>query len=363
MAKYPFLSETGEYFRSQHLSLEDFGTAPDLAPFVEKAYERVLCARDGRPYRPGAGGSGGGGGGGATAEAALQKEIFSFLLAVVLIKLSKSNMLVHRFSMQEARTAERLLESDLKVSGAPSGRIYLTRDRLHARSLAAAIIHDISKVRISAPAESRLSQGASVAEGDDWTVPVFDYVTRAVHFHEQEWDLVNRRVHGGAVFLTSHEVVRLVRKEIEGFIRARMNSMAASEVYPNFERHVRELTEWARANQPRYVESSEYPPCIRHAIDTLERGENLPHSGRFMLATYLLQRGQSVAEIAPLFRNAPDYNERVTTYQLRNIAGESGGTRYSCPSCEKVRSHDLCFAVPACDHITTPLQFGRKRAR
>ena len=100
----------------------------------------------------------------------------------------------------------------------------------------------------------------------------------------------------------------------------------------------------------------------KHAIEVLEKGENLPHSGRFMLAAFLLSKGQSVEQIAPLFKNAPDYNERVTLYQLNHLAGLSGsGTQYSCPSCEKLKTQNLCFIIPECDNIINPLQFGRKR--
>jgi DNA primase large subunit len=109
------------------------------------------------------------------------------------------------------------------------------------------------------------------------------------------------------------------------------------------------------------VESKEFPPCIKHAIEVLEKGENLPHSGRFMLATFLLNKGQTVEQIAPLFKNAPDYNPKVTIYQLNQLSGVSGTTEYKCPSCEKVKSQNLCFPVPACDTIINPLQFGRKR--
>ena len=95
--------------------------------------------------------------------------------------------------------------------------------------------------------------------------------------------------------------------------------------------------------------------------EIIEKGENLPHSGRFMLATFLLNRGQNVEQIAPLFKNAPDYNERTTMYQLRNLSGVSGGTKYKCPSCEKIKSQDMCFANEKCDGIFTPLHFGRKK--
>src|SRR2546428_154570 len=108
--------------------------------------------------------------------------------------------------------------------------------------------------------------------------------------------------------------------------------------------------------------SGEYPPCVKHGIEVLERGENLSHSGRFLLATYLLARGQTVDQIVPLFKNAPDYNERITRYQLEHISGSLGkGTKYQCPSCDKLKSENLCFAIPDCDGIINPIQFGKKR--
>ena len=129
-----------------------------------------------------------------------------------------------------------------------------------------------------------------------------------------------------------------------------------------FETYVDKLKQLAKKFEVKTVESKEFPPCIKHAIEVLEKGENLPHSGRFMLATFLLNKGQTVEQIAPLFKNAPDYNEKITLYQLNHLAGTSGsGTKYSCPSCEKLKSQNLCFAIPECDNIINPLQFGKKK--
>ena len=81
-----------------------------------------------------------------------------------------------------------------------------------------------------------------------------------------------------------------------------------------------------------------------------------------MLATFLLGRGQAIDEIALLFKNAPDYNEKVTRYQIKQLAGESGNkTKYVCPSCEKIKSNDLCYIIPDCNNIINPMQFGKKR--
>jgi DNA primase large subunit len=129
-----------------------------------------------------------------------------------------------------------------------------------------------------------------------------------------------------------------------------------------FKKPLEKLTSLAKKYYVPTMISSEYPPCIKHAVDVMEKGENLPHSGRFLLGTYLLGVGKSIEQIAPLFKNAPDYNEKITMYQLNSLNGSSGsGTVYKCPSCERVKSKDLCFATSDCDGIINPLQFKKKK--
>ena len=199
-------------------------------------------------------------------------------------------------------------------------------------------------------------------QGDDFVIKVADYLRRAVHFHEREWKLINRRVEKGFVFLTSHETVRLIRRELDAYINSKIHSTTTLSIPETFKERVADLVALAKKFSDTVTISTEYPPCIKHAIEVLERGENLPHSGRFMLATYLLAKGQTIDQIAPLFKNAPDYNERVTRYQIEHIAGTSGNrTKYSCPSCDKLKSENLCFEIPECSGIINPVQFGKKR--
>ncbi len=330
MARYPFLADSGQYLKDKGFTLEQFGTDPDLRGMVDKAYERIKAAADGQIYRSELVG------GSVSDGAALPREVFSFLLAVVLLKLSGMGTLVRRFALAEARRAERFLERDLASADSGEG-------------LAIRLIGDLFSV------------GVSRRDGD-YVIPASDYIKHAVNFHEREWKLVNRRVEAGLVFLTPHETVRLVRRELGSYIISKINSAGTPEMPPGFEGHVERLLTLAKRFAPAKIVSTEYPPCIKHGIAVLERGENLPHSGRFMLATFLLGRGQPIGQIAPLFKNAPDYNEKITLYQLNHLAGSSGsGTKYSCPSCEKLKSQSLCFAAPACDGIINPLQFGKKR--
>ena len=322
IAKYPFLAEAGQYLQDKGFTLEQFATDPDLQIIVDKAYERIEAATAGKIYNPKFDNS----------------DTFSFLIAIILLKLSGMNTLINRFSLAEARRAEKFLEKDL---GNPNKT---------SEELAIKIIRDIFSVSVK-------------KSNNHFVIPIPDYLRHAVNFHELEWKLVNRHVENGMVFLSPHETVRLIRRELSGYIRSKIKAANTPTLYKGFEDKVNRLVDLAKKFTVNTIVSTEYPPCIKHAIDVLESGENLSHSGRFMLATFLLGRGQSIDEIAPLFKNAPDYKEKVTRYQINQIAGETGGnTKYSCPSCEKLKSNDLCFAIPECDNIINPIQFGKKRS-
>ncbi|MFB5617699.1 MAG: DNA primase [Nitrosopumilus sp.] len=332
IAKYPFLADAGQYLKDQGFSLEQFGSDPDLKQLIEKAYERITVAADGKIYKSDLDGDH------VSKEAALPREVFSFLLAIVLLKLSGMHTLIKRFSLAEARRAEKYLEKDLANISDES-----------KNQLAIKVIDDLFSVQVEKLDEY-------------FVIPVSNYLKHSINFHEREWKLINRHVENGKVYLSPHETVRLIRKELGTYINSKIVNARTPTMIPGFEDSVNKLVSLSKKFVTYTVTTGEYPPCVKHAIEILEKGENLPHSGRFMLATFLLSKGQSVQQIAPLFKNAPDYNERVTLYQLNHLAGTSGaGTQYSCPSCEKLKTQNLCFATSECDNIINPLQFGRKK--
>ena len=327
LAKYPFLAEAGEYLREKGFRLEEFGH-PDWKPLVEKAYGRIVVATTGQIYDSSVEGF-----------QNLDSEILSFVIAVILLKSAGIPTLIRRFSLAEARRAEKYLQQDL----------YQNKNEVKL-ALPLKIMQDLFLVKVK-------------IEGDNFVIGIADYLKRAIHFHEKEWKLINRKVENGFVFLTAHETVRLIRKELDGYINSKIQSVDTPSIPDTFRERVSDLVLLSKKFSEYVVVSSEYPPCIKHAIEVLDKGENLPHSGRFMLATYLISKGQTVDQVVPLFKNAPDYNERVTRYQLEHISGSSGkGTKYSCPSCDKLKSENLCFEIPECNGIINPIQFGKKRS-
>lgn len=332
VAKYPFLADAGQYLKDKGFTLEQFGSDPDLKSLIDKAFDRIQVAADGKIYKSDLIGDQ------VSKEASLPREVFSFLLAIVLLKLSGMNTLIKRFALAEARRAEKYLEKDLANISDESKKEFAIR-----------VIDDLFSVQVK-------------KQDDYFVIPVSDYLKHSINFHEREWKLINQHVENGKVFLSSHEIVRLIRKELGTYINSKIINAKTPLMIPGFEDPVNKLVSLSKKFVTFTVTTGKYPPCIKHAIEILEKGENLPHSGRFMLATFLLSKGQSVQQIAPLFKNAPDYNERVTLYQLNHLAGTSGsGIQYSCPSCEKLKTQNLCFAISECDNIISPLQFGKKR--
>ena len=332
IAKYPFLADAGDYLKDKGFSIYDFGKDPVLKITVEKAIHRITAATDGKIYNSDLID------GQASKDYILEREVFSFLLAIILIKLSHMPTLVKRFALAEARRAESYLKQDLGRASNPQEIDLLKK-----------IIFELSGIEV-------------IKQDDFFTISVYDYLKQSAAFNEKEWKLINRHVEDGKVFLNSEKMVRLLRKEISVYISSKINKSPTPEMIPGLETEVNNLISLGKKYTPVFVSTGEYPPCIKKAIEVLEKGENLPHAGRFMLATFLLSKGQTAQQIAPLFKNAPDYNERITLYQLNNLAGTSGsGTQYSCPSCQKLQSQNLCFATSDCDNIINPMQFGRKK--
>ena len=269
-------------------------------------------------------------------------EILTFLVALMMAKSMGVEPIVKKHSLFEAMRAEKFLTEDLKKE----------KNEQKKRLLLFKIFGELFKVKVDIDSEdNRL-----------FKVKVTDYLIRASHFHEQEWKLINRLVHKGYVYLDADETVRLIRSELSALIYNRVKSMALSTLPETIKAKVDELRPKIASNyEYRIHKVTDYPPCIEHALEVMNKGENLPHSARLMLATYMLAVGKSVDEVAALFHNAPDYNEKVTRYQVEHLAGIRGShVKYSVPSCEKLRNENLCFATEKCNGITNPIQFGRK---
>lgn len=326
LARYPFLNEAGEYLRQSGFGWEELDR-PDMKDIIERAADRIRTGVDGRVYDK---------------LDRYETEIITFLVTLIMVKSIGMEPALKKYALAEARRAEKFLTEDLKK-----------QNEAQKRALFEKIFYDLFGLAIDVTEDGRL-----------FKVKAADYLMRSSHFHEQEWKMINRLVSKGQVYLDADETVRLVRSELAVLITSRVHAMSLPPALPQA---IREKADELRAAlAPRYEYRAhavtEYPPCVKHALEVMGKGENLPHSARLMLATYMLAIGKSKNEIVEMFKNAPDYNERITRYQVEHLAGTKGSrTKYSVPSCDKLRTENLCFATSDCAGIINPVQFGRRR--
>ena len=327
IAKYPFLKEASDYIKETHFDFEEFNR-PEMKYVINRAAEKIETeVVNGTIYEK------------------LDKyeiEILTFLVTIIMVKSISIEPILRKHSLFEAMRVEKFLIEDLRRE----------KNEQKKRLLLFKIFVELFKIHVDIdPADNRL-----------FKVRVADYLMRASHFHEQEWKLINRLVHDGYVYLDADETVRLIRSELSNLIYDRMKSMTLSTLPRAIEVKVDELRArlLPRYESRIYKTTTDYAPCIKHALDLMSRGENLPHSARIMLATYMLAIGKSIDEVVNLFHNAPDYNEKITRYQVEHLGGIRGShTKYSVPSCRKLQSESLCFATEKCNGIINPIQFGR----
>lgn len=326
LAKYSFLPQAGDFIREQGISVSDL-VNPEFKSVIHRAEDRVLEAiRSGKV---------------SDKTANREIEIMSFPVSLMLVRYTKLEHLMDRYALAEAVRVETFLNQERNER----------------------IIEEIFKTILGIQLERN-----QIASYPSFKVNLSDYVKRAVGFHKNEWKLVNRIVLGGKVFVTQHDLIRLIREEIRDLILARLKSVSVSKLPAELETISKRLVELAPPPRSAYsiikVNPRDYPPCVREALSLLEKGENVPHYGRFLMATYLLAVGKSVDDIMALFPKAPDFKKSITKYQVEHIAGLKGGrTRYSVPSCKTLQTHSFCFKDPiGCYEISSPLQFPSKRA-
>jgi DNA primase large subunit len=327
LAKYPFLQEASAYIQESKFDFAEFDR-PEMIHIINRAVEKLENELKGKIY---------------SNLDEYEIEIMTFLVSLLLIKSIGLEEVSKKCSLFEAMRVERFLSTDLSIE----------RSSQKKKLLVQKIFQDLFDINIDVDSTSSICK-----------LSVPDYLLRASKMYEQEWKLINRSVKDGYVYLDTDEAVRLIRNELSNLIYTRIKNMKVYEVPIIIKSKADELR---KKYSGRYVYRNqfkilEYPPCIKHAMEIINKGENLPHSARFMLATYMLAIGKTEEEVIEIFKNSPDYNEKITRYQVEHLAGKKGShIKYSVPSCDRLRSEDLCFAVKECENLINPIQFGRRK--
>jgi DNA primase large subunit len=294
----------------------------------------------------------------------VEEEVFGFTYASVLAVLTSNKWVVARYSLAEAERAYQLLqrESDENI-------------------VQIAKLVGLKTVEYGKPYREpvALVRGVTIYREYPFSLSLLEYVEAAKRLlGDDSWKPVNFPVLGGRIYLEKNRIVRLLKEVITTYVENRVIEVGEplakmlSEILREYAEEVRKVVaerERPKINNRGRIEipkglivEDAFPPCIKDLVERARRGENLSHHERFALATFLLNIGAEIEYVVDMFRNMPDFNEKITRYQVEHLAGLRGSRkRYRVYSCEKMKTLGICKAD--CENVRSPLQAYYRKLR
>ncbi len=298
-ARYPFTAEAKAYVSAQGLEL--------TSGLVEKAESRVKDALSTGKIKKI-----------ADLQEAREEELILYAAARMIVSSANNRYLINRYAVAEAKRASDYLSSDLSAH----------LDYVEAVAAEFGVKFEKSGVQFLVPLAAYLN-----------------YTPRSI-----DYKLANREVSSGKVKVSGHERVRMLEEAVKKRIEA---SLPIRSEFPS---EVKSAGARMLALLPKFeaeiirVGQENYPPCIKKLLEDLALNINVPHTGRVALAIYLVNAGVADEKIVEFFRNAPDYSEKTTRYQVQHIKRHN----YRMPSCSTMDSYGICIAECRCG---SPLNF------
>jgi DNA primase large subunit len=332
LAKYPFVAEASEYVRELGFSIDEIAS-PEFSPVIDRAEKRLEEAFSKGRVSPNI--------------ADENVEILSFPVSNLILSFTGEDRARRRVALAEAKRAH-----DLLLQESPEKLEYIaTRDFLW------------KIVRIDNTIGGKLYE---------FSLALADYLRNSVRIKEPRWKLSNRILYHGSVYVTRVDVARLLEEEVRARLSRRretVGGVAPKFLQPKIEQAKQLIVKFlgvpSQFELPRVPVPEAMPPCVKHVIEELDVGKNVPHMGRFALASFLLNIGAEEEEVVRLFKPASDFSERMTRYQVEHIAGKRGGkVKYTCPNCDTLKTHGVCYKPDGvCATIQNPLSYYKKQAR
>lgn len=324
MARYPFLKESKEYIKSEGPSFEELLSDRIWGEARRRGKKRVIQSlKEGRVLIRD-----------TEDEIEQEEELFSYPVARMLVSSIGDDYLLRRYALGEAeRISEEILrEEDEKI------------------------------LKLA----SRLDFDADKTEGQ-FTLHFTDYLESTERLRSAEWKLVNQDLREGRVHLEKEKFIRVMKEEVSKVISDGLPAPTSDMILKNFESELKEIEKILEDVRKEIedvdigeVETELFPPCIKRLLAGQKEGKNLSHEGRFALTAFLKKVGLSEDEIIDIFREAPDFDIEMASYQIQHIIGEISGTEYTPPGCETMKTNGICFSPDSLceqDWMNHPLNY------
>ncbi len=307
IAKYPFLKEAKDYVASLNLTLGEMQNHPVYSSAVDMGRQRIFDALNARIKTD------------LSDKISQELTILSYVMTRILVNLSSNRRLIFRYASAEAKNAYEFMKNERE---------------------------DVLQ-RIKGEVNFKL----------DGNMMEFTYYLKLTkNLTDPRWRLVNRVISSGKVEINKYEALELLREAIRLKI---MEPIDVKNVPEDFRKIAKQLNTVIigapREIRVKEVNKGAIPPCISGMLTSLENGE-VSHNAMFILGTFFIGLGLRVDDVVNIFSVSPKFNEEKSRYQIEFLAGEKSNTKYSCPTCAKIKSYGLCISECGVKH---PLQYYR----
>lgn len=215
---------------------------------------------------------------------------------------------------------------------------------------------------------SELGIGFELEDDFFASVSLFDYLRASFRQQDDFMKPVNQRLEKGRVYLNRNDFARF------------LSGAAFEAVYSSLPVDVKSVPRYlldeaksfhgekvSRASHDALfsggisvLEPDCLPPCFAEIYAKLASGASVPHLARFDLAAFLASLGVPKEKIKELFKGAPNYDEKKTSYHVEKLFS-GGKPSYGPPSCLKMREHGICLSQDC--GVTNPIIYYRRCAK
>ncbi|MDP8012395.1 MAG: DNA primase [Thermoplasmata archaeon] len=197
---------------------------------------------------------------------------------------------------------------------------------------------------------------------ENYYLSVYDYIKYNKKLGEK-YRLFYQRLSSGYVYFNlkaeKEKIAKILREAFVNYFKNDLESIEPPDsLYYNFKNYIEHLKKLRDEKISTYtpgefgeVNENAFPPCIKAIIKSILKGENISHNARFSLVAFLNQIGMSKENILKIFQSVPDFDERMTEYQVLHITGEKGKTVYSTPKCSTMELYNLCVKNETKDQL------------
>ena len=326
MANYPFLSESASYLRENGPTLDDLLHDMAYERTRVTGKERVLEAVENAEVMDHS----------LITEADGLVELLSYITARILVSSVNDPYLIKRYALAEAKSASSRLQNE---------------DFEFVVFVAKEFGLDVN------------------LENGTCKIHFIQYLKNTSQMRSKPWKMANQDLKGGYVTLTKNRLARVIQQALQMRIEGELPQAVNDEILKVLKKDIKDIGKLVEEKKNTFkaedfgkVRVTKLPPCMRTMLAKVQAGENLPHSGRFALTSFLHSIGMSAEEILKLFGSSPDFDSDKSRYQIEHITGEISGTEYTPPECSTMKSYGICFDEDKLckkEWMTHPLKYYR----